>query len=154
VRLAITIIFLFYSLAAFSNEHMSNISFTQFNTNGEIESSMHAQYIDYHDHIIIINKPHIFQDHWEITSNMATTSPKFELVSFSEQVTILDKNDPTFSIKTQKLDYLIAQKVFTSSEYVVFNKQHIKTTGIGLQANLQSNKIKILNDVHTIVEMH
>lgn len=153
MRQIFTVILAIWSFPALGHEYMKNVCLKQFNAAGQIETKMHAEYINYADDKIIITKPQVAQNNWYITAQRATTTANLKLISFAEDVIIKDSNDPTLSIKTSQLDYLVDQKLFTNEAYVVFKKHSATMSGYGLQANLPENRIKILKQVHTVLEV-
>ena len=133
---------------------MSNVTLKQFNELGKLEHSMHALDVNYEDEEIVIQEPKILQDSWELTANLAATTNEFKVVSFANNVQIINRNDPSLLIQTQALDYIVSDKLFTTKEYVTFKKNNVIMSGYGLHANLQQNQIKVLNDVHTVFEVN
>ena len=154
MRLIFKTILLLFTLQAYCTEHMSNVTLKQFNELGKLEHSMHALDVNYEDEEIVIQEPKILQDSWELTANLAATTNEFKVVSFANNVQIINRNDPSLLIQTQALDYIVSDKLFTTKEYVTFKKNNVIMSGYGLHANLQQNQIKVLNDVHTVFEVN
>lgn len=141
-------------MQAYCNEHMSNVTFKQFNEKGKLENSIHAKDVIYENEEIIVTQPNISQDNWQLTADTAITTNEFKVVSFSNNVKIVDKNDPSLLIQTKNLDYVVNENLFKNEEYVTFKKDSAIMSGYGLRANLKKNQIKILNDVHTVFEVN
>jgi LPS export ABC transporter protein LptC len=155
VRLRLLILLILAQPAlSHAQEGMMGVTFLQFDNNGLLESRMQADSIDYTNQQILINHPRIWQNQWQISAKSATVNKGLKVISFKEDITILKSDDPTFSIKTSKLDYLIEQKVFINQERVRFNKNHVTITGNGIKANLVNNNIQVLNNIRTSIEIN
>ena len=154
MRLFLSFTLCLFAITSNANEHMNQIIFKQFNLKGQKENSISADKLVYSETEIVVSMPKILQNNWQLTAQSATMTPEFKIITFNHNVIILDKQDPTLRIETEKLQYIVAQKLFVNEEYVTFEKNHMKMSGTGLRANLPENKIKILRNVRTSLEVN
>ncbi len=133
--------------------YLTNSFSRQFDEQGLLDTTIQSDHIQHHpeDNSVGLHQPLIklYQNgapNWTISAETGQVTQEGEKVDLQDQVLIIS-NDQLTSLKTQQLFIYPSQKQAQTAQPVLLNSSNGTTSAIGLEADLNTQYIALLDQV-------